>query len=310
MAKRSDKRPHPNIVQIIRDHYANLNETNRRIADFIIQNLEKATFSSLIEISKEIGVSDTSLIRFARELGYRGYQDLREALVDYIRKIIYPSYKPNLLEAQDPHPLIDVVMKKDIEYITKTMAGVDRAGFEALAETIIQADRVFCVGWGFSSFLAEYLTYTLQYLSYHVIPVTRGRKPMIQQLTFLEPGDLVIVFDLLPYVAEVLEAVEFVRARHPDIKLVTVTNDPLAHIVQYSDLSFFFHMSGHAFRLVSLTAPMCFLNAIMEQVVAMRPEKTTRALEALQAAVQYSPLHYAQFDPQNFQWKINREKED
>ena len=72
------KQSEMNIVQTIQERYANLNNTNRKIANFILQNLEKATFLSLMEISKEIGVSDASLIRFAKKMGFVGFQELRE----------------------------------------------------------------------------------------------------------------------------------------------------------------------------------------------------------------------------------------
>ena len=75
----------PKIIQLIRDRHSGLNDTNKKIADFILQNPEMATFSSLVEISKNVGVSDATLVRFARELGYNGFKELREDLLDYIR---------------------------------------------------------------------------------------------------------------------------------------------------------------------------------------------------------------------------------
>ena len=89
-------RKNNNILQLIRDTYGNFNDTNRKIADFIFNNLELATFASLTEISKKVGVSDATLVRFARELGYKGFTELREDLVAYIRQIIYPAEKHSL----------------------------------------------------------------------------------------------------------------------------------------------------------------------------------------------------------------------
>ncbi|UCF91800.1 MAG: MurR/RpiR family transcriptional regulator [Desulfobacterales bacterium] len=291
----------PNIIQVIRDRYPELNETNKKIADFILQNLEMATFASLMEISRKIGVSDATLVRFARELDFGGYQDLRQALVEYIRKIIYPTQKSSILDEQGQHPFIDLVMKKDIEYITQTMSKVDPKGFDVLIEFLLAARRIYCMGWGLSSFLAEYLSFALQILSHDATPVIRERRPLVQQLLFIEKNDLLITFDLILYSSEVLEAVEYVHREKKSVKIVTITNKPLAQIVQYSDLSFFCDMIGHEFKLISLTAPLCFINAILEQVAAKNPAKTTKALVAFQRVVQSSPLHYSQFELQNFQ---------
>lgn len=285
-----------NILQLIRDSYGNFNDTNRKISDFILNNLELATFASLTEISKKVGVSDATLVRFARELGYRGFRELRGDLVAYIRQIIYPAQKASLLEGHDKHPLIDLVTNKDIEYITKTMAAIYKQDFDKLIEYILDARNIFCMGWGISSFLAEYLSFCLRLLSLKATPVIRERRPMIQQLLFIDQGDILIAFDLLLYSAEVLEAIEYVYQKNVGARVVTFTNQPRAQIVQFSDINFTIDMSGHEFMLISLTAPFCFINAIAEQIASTNAGRTEAALGEFQRVVQSSRLHYSQFD--------------
>ncbi len=294
----------PKIIQLIHDRHSGLNKTNKKIADFILQNPEMATFSSLIEISKNVGVSDATLVRFARELGYKGFKELREDLLDYIRRLIYPTRKLSFINGLDKHPSIDLIMKKDIEYITKTMSKIDKQDFDNLIKFIFSAKRIFCMGWGLSSFLAEYLSFSLQLLSFNAIPVIRERRPLVQQLLFIEKDDLLIAFDLLLYSAEVLEAVEYVHNKNVGAGVVTFTNQPITQIAQYSDLNFLIDMSGHEFMLISLTAPFCLINAIIEQTAAKNTEKTGKALTEFQQVVQSSALHYSQFDLQNFQLKM------
>jgi len=293
----------PNIVQIIRRKYSQLNGTNKKIADFILQNLETATFSPLLEISKKIGVSDASCVRFAKMIGFSGYQQLRESLIDYIGKILYPSRKASFLHDQGQHPSIELTMRKDIEYISKTMSKIRESDFNQLLDFIAQARRIYCAGWGYSSFLSEYLAYVLSYFGYDTVSVTRERRPMVQQLLSAREDDLVIVFDLLLYSAEVIEAVEYTRGKNTQIKIVAVTNDSMAHIVQFSNLSFFCDMSGHKFRLNSLSAPICFINAIVEQVVENNPQVTLDAVNEYQEVVLSSPLHYSQFETQLYKHK-------
>ena len=171
----------PKIIQLIRERHSTLNDTNRKISDFIFNNLELATFASLTEISKKVGVSDATLVRFARELGYKGFTELREDLVAYIRQNHLPAEKASLIEGQDKHPLIDLVTNKDIEYITKTMAKIYKQDFDNLIKYIFR-QKIFCMGWGMSSFLAEYLSFCLRLLSLNAIPVIRERRPLVQQL--------------------------------------------------------------------------------------------------------------------------------
>ena len=298
MTNRRAKPKISNVVQIIRERYDSLNDTHKRIADFILQNLEKATFSSLMEISKEIGISDASIIRFAREIGYKGYQDLRQSLIWYIRRIIYPSQKSafHFEENGQSHPLIETVMKKDIDYITKTISKIDTADFDKLINLICSAKRIFCMGWGMSSFLAEYLAFNLRFLSYQANNVIRERSPLVQQVLVMDKKDILIVFDLMMYSEEIVEAVEYIHEKNRDIKIITITNDPRAQIVQYSHLCFFIDILGQQFRLISLTAPFCFINAIIEQVFERDPEKTKKALDEVQRVVFSSPRHYSQLN--------------
>lgn len=306
---RNNRQDRPsNIIQAIKERYADLSETNKKIADFIAQNLAMATFSTLSDLSKQIGVSDTTLIRFARAMEFKGYQDLREALIDYIERIIYPSQKAALFDEKWQHPILDVAMRKDIEYITKTMTNIDREWFDELIQLIISARGIYCMGWGMSSFLAEYLFHQLSFLSYRAHPVIRDRRPLIQQVLFLGKGDVLIVFDLVLYSVEILEAVEFVHRNSPEVKIITITNDPLAHIVQYGDINLFCDMSGHDFRLISMTAPLCLINAIIEEVVEKSPRKSRRALTMFQNWVQSSPLHYSPFAGQQFQWEPSKKR--
>jgi len=298
---RSSKQATSNIVQTIQNNYSDLNETNRKIADFILHNLEKATFSSLLEISKEIGVSDASLVRFAKKLNFNGFQDLRENLIEHIRKLIYPTNKKSFIKEKG-HPLIEAVSKKDIEYIQKTMTNISLKDFELLVGMIASARRTYCMGWGYSSFLAEFLTFGLNFLSFDSIAIIRERRPLIQQIFNLNDDDVLIVFDLLLYSTEVQEAVEYIRNKNKRIKIITFTNDSTAKIVRCADLNFYFDLSGQEFQVISLSAPMCLINSILEQIVLIKREKTTKALTEFQRVVQANSQHFSQFNPQGLKY--------
>jgi len=295
MKKTSPETKDRNILQILRQSYDGLSDTYKKIAEFIINNMETATFVSLDELSKKVGVSDATLIRFARELGFEGYQSLREAMVDFIRGIIYPSRKLSAALKTKDIQTLEAVRLMDIEFINRTFDGIDRDGFEQLIQLIISSKRVFTMGWGLSSFLAEYLTFQLQRLTYEAYAIMRERRPLLERMLHLKKGDLLIVFDILLYSSEVLEAVEYLHEDDVDIKLVTVTNDSTAHIVQYADCSFFIDTYGRG-TMPSLTAPMCFINAIFEEIILKRPAKTKKALNKFQQEVMSNIRHSFQFD--------------
>ena len=298
MVKEKKMKSKLNVVQIIHNRYERMSATNKKIADFILHNPEKSTFYALADISREIGFSDATLIRFAKELGYSGYRGLRADLVDYIKQIIQPAHKKAFTDTKEQDSITEMVMKKDIEYISRTISKIDREALVKLIELIVSANRIFCMGWGCSAFLAEYLSYVLSIISYDARPIIRERQPMIHNSLFFKRGDILIVFDLLWPSAEVIEAVEYVHSQNKagKVKIITITNDPRAQIVQFADLSFFCDILGHEFRLISLTAQMCFINIIVEELAARDPRATQRAFNLFQKHVQNSPLHYSKYN--------------
>jgi DNA-binding MurR/RpiR family transcriptional regulator len=299
MKKYSPSKKDCNIIQILRESYDGLSDTYKKIAEFIINNMETATFVSLDELSKKVGVSDATLIRFARELGFEGYQGLRTAMVDFIRGIIYPSRRLSAPMKSKDFPTLEAVRKMDIEFINSTFASIDQERFAQLAQSIISSKRIFAMGWGLSSFLAEYLAFQLQRLTYEAYAIMRERRPLLERMLYLRKGDLLIVFDILLYSSEVLEAIEYLQTDNPGATLITVTNDSTAHIVQYADHSFFVDTYGRG-TMPSLTAPMCFINAMLEEVIIRRPAKTKRALSKFQQEVMSNIRHSFQFGQNSF----------
>ncbi|MBW2368863.1 MAG: MurR/RpiR family transcriptional regulator [Deltaproteobacteria bacterium] len=288
-----------NLLQVLRDRYGTMSDTYKKIAEFIINNMETATFASLGELSKKIGVSDATLIRFARELGFKGFQDFRKTMVDYIRRIIYPSHKVKSSTDQADLPVLEKVWKMDIEFINHTMSEIDREWFKHVIDLITDARRIHTMGWGVSSFLAEFLAFQLERIGYDAVALTRERHPLIERMVHVKEGDILIVFDFQFYSHEIVEAVEYMKSYVKGVRLITVTSDASAQIVQYADYSFFstfWAVVGQSESLMgSLSAPMCLINAICEAVSAQDPEKATASLENIERTVMNNMEHTFQF---------------
>lgn len=279
-------KPRPrDLLLEIRERYQGLSESHRKVAKFVLENLEVATFLSLNELSARIGVSDATLIRFAQELGFGGFKEFRENLADYIRKIIY-SRMPPVEEKGGDRGLLERVTDADVAYVQRTMQAVSPGRLEQWLDLVTAAEGIYCMGWRISSFLAEFLAFQLRRVGYRAQALVRERRTLLEQVLDLGRGDLLIVFDQLLYSTEVFEAVEYLGRQGRGVKIVTVTTDPLAQIVQYADLSFFLDLSGQRdFSIISLTAPMCLINALVEGVIARDPQKARRALSRYEKEV-------------------------
>jgi DNA-binding MurR/RpiR family transcriptional regulator len=287
--RRSLSRKSPQVLEVIRSRYPSFSEAYRIIADFVIGNMEMATFKPLNEISGMIGVSDATLIRFSKDLGFSGFKEFREHLADTIRKIIY-SQTPAVSRSESSLPILEKIKRSDIDYINRTIDGVSPRNFARLIDEIMKASRIFTMGWRISSFLAEFLVFQLRRLGYPAFAMVRETRPLLEQVLSLSAGDLLIVFDQLIYSTEVFKAVDYVGRNLPEVKIVTVTNDPLAPIVQYADLSFFIDLIGQKeFSIISLTAPMCFINTVIEEVFIRNPRRAKKNLNRYEEIVLSKP---------------------
>ena len=271
------------VIRLIRERYEILSDSHRKVAEFVLENLEVATFLSLNELSRRIGVSDATLIRFAQEMGFSGFKEFREHLADFIRKIIYsqkPPLEPGAGHGGGEAGLLGAILDADLNYLTNTMQGVNPEGFRKFIGLLVKAGRIFCMGWRTSSFLAEFLAFQLKRLDYDAHAMTRERRTLLEQVFYLGKGDVLVVFDQWLYSSEVYQAVEHLKRNRPEVPIVTFTNDPLAGVVQYADLSFFIDLSGQRdFSIISLTAPMCLINAVVEGVFSRNPSKAKQALK-------------------------------
>ena len=116
--------------------------------------------------------------------------------------------------------------------------------------------------------------------------MVRERRSLLEQVFYLKKGDVLVVFDQWLYSSEVFQAVEYLKRNRPEVPIVTFTNDPLAGVVQYADLSFFIDLSGQRdFSIISLTAPMCLINAVVEGVFGKEPQKAKEALKRYEEEV-------------------------
>jgi DNA-binding MurR/RpiR family transcriptional regulator len=296
MRKMGETEGYTNVLKVIRSKYENFSGTYKKVADFILGNLERATFAPLDELSREIGLSDATLIRFARELGFAGYPELRQNLVSYIRAIIYPSKKTDFfVEGIDTSSVLENTKTTDIEFINRTINNIPQDSFEQLIHFIVSHNRIFVMGWGISSFLAEFLTLQLQRMSYSATAIIRERRPLIERMIPLRKGDLLIVFDFLEYSVEVLEAIEYLHDNSPTVKLVSFTSDSAAPIAQYADLKF---ICGTITPMISLTAPICLINGIVLGVLSIQTRKARAAVSRFQNVVLRNSNHYLQLERQ------------
>jgi DNA-binding MurR/RpiR family transcriptional regulator len=205
----------------------------RRVAEYLLTHSSKVAFLSISEVADNLSVSKAQLVRVARMLGFEGYSDLKSVL------------KQALLEQVSPSSVAEKVHKSDIPEnlrrleeanIEETFNNFSPGAIVKFCEAAKKASALYCMGWGISALVAEWLYTRFMELGLRAILVRRGSMSLLEQTRAMESGDMLIVCELPSYVIEVTEAVEKIYRKGSFV--VTLTDSPAAPICRSSHLPF------------------------------------------------------------------------
>jgi len=224
------------VKKRIRDKLAQLTESQKTIANYIVENPQKFALSSIRELEKELKISKSSIVRLAQALGYKGFANLKSEFLEGIRNNLGPlgRYKTFLRE---PHGKVDFlrwIAEEATDNIQKTLQLIDPVQYKRALEMLKKASHVFTVGVGISSCLAELAAYLFNRISVNSTHIPYGPLKFTERIINLTPRDLIFAFSFPPYSRETIEAARYARER--GLKVIAVTDKATSEIVQHSDV--------------------------------------------------------------------------
>ncbi|QQS35251.1 MAG: MurR/RpiR family transcriptional regulator [Ignavibacteriales bacterium] len=213
------------IKEKITSKYNSLPKNQRKVAEYFINNFDKIPFLNVQDLSAATGVSVASVVRFAQRAGFEGFSELRDAITGSLQneinnKSIFPLFEKHKVKED----LLTEVANLDIKNINDTLNLVERKTFDNVIDTILKSERVFTAGLGISFLLAEILAYQLTQVGVSSSVLQHSHTLFNEQILFMNPKDLLIVFSFPPYSKETVEAAEFAKKRKIDV--IAVTNQP------------------------------------------------------------------------------------
>ena len=222
---------------------------------------DKAAFMTASKLGKTVQVSESTVVRFATQLGYEGYPSMQRALQEMIRGKLTSIQR---IQASDGElagsDLMTNVLQRDMEKIRMAIDQTDGAEFERVVDTIIGARRIYIVGFRSSSFLAGYLNFYFRLIFDNVTLVNGGAAGSFDQLFRVSKDDVVIGICFPRYSELALKTIQFSRDRGATI--VGVTDSEMSPINQMSSNSLLVRSEMISF-VDSLAAPMSMLNALI-----------------------------------------------
>lgn len=269
------------ILDILEEKAHTFSKGQRRIAAYITEDYDKAAFMTASRLGKAVGVSESTVVRFAVELGYDGYPSMQKAMQEMVLNRLTSVQRIGVTNDRiGDQDVLSMVLQADADKLRQTNETVDRHAFQTAVQTILKARKIYILGVRSASMLANFLGYYLSYMFGNVhIVTTSGAGEMFEKLVGVTKDDAVIAFSFPRYSTATIKGVQYCRS--VGAAVVGITNSNLSPLGQYSD--YVLVAKSDMVSLVdSLVAPLSVINALIVALAADREQEIAKTFDTLE----------------------------
>ncbi len=269
------------VLQTIRAGMDGFSKGQKRIASFILENYDRAAFMTAAKLGETASVSESTVVRFAAQLGYDGYPDMQKALQELIRGRLTSIQRIQVSRSQmSGSDILGSVMQRDMNSIHDVIERLDREEFDRVVEKLLAAKRIYILGVRSSSFLAGYLNFYLHYIFENVTLVqSNAAGEIYEQLVHIGPGDVLVSISFPRYSKMAIHAVEYACRRGSEV--VAVTDSTMSPMYRMASASLLAPSDMISF-VDSMAAPLSLLNALILAVGQQRREELSATLAEME----------------------------
>ncbi|MCH4278845.1 MurR/RpiR family transcriptional regulator [Mediterraneibacter sp. NSJ-151] len=265
----------------IEEKYRDLSKGQKRVAEYVLDNYDKAVFLTAARLGEVVGVSESTVVRFATQLGYKGYPEFQKALEELVRNRLNSIQRMKVTYGRiSQSQILETVLQSDIEKIKQTLNGIDHSAFNQAIDTILNARKIYVLGIRSCAPLAAFMSFYLNLLCDNVIAVnTNSSSEIFEQLIRIGEEDVIIGISFPRYSQRTLKALEFASKRKA--KIITLTDSVHSPINIYSSCNLIAR-SDMASIVDSLVAPLSVVNALIVALCMKKQEEVIGTLETLE----------------------------
>ena len=269
------------LLQTVAEGMPSFSKGQRRIAEYILAHYDKAAYLTASRLSTLVGVSESTVVRFAIELGFDGYPEFQHSLKELIRTRLTSFQRmevTNQIIGDGSVP--EKVLSADADRIRRTLEGLDGRAFEEAVRQIVGARSIYILGARSSFYLAGFLEHSLGMIfdQVRLLQSTSGSE-MFEKILRIGQGDVLIAISFPRYSKRVIHAVEYARSQQANV--VALTDSPQSPIAGYAD-QLLVAQSDMASFVDSLVAPMSIVNALIVAVSRQKSGEVTDRLRQLE----------------------------
>lgn len=260
---------------------ATFSKSQRLISNYILENYDKAAYMTASKLGATVKVSESTVVRYAIELGFSGYPEFQHSLQEIVRTRLTSFQRMEVTNSLigDGDVLTKVLMS-DIEKIKRTLEEIDREAFEQAVDSIINARNIYIVGMGSASVLARALNISLRTVSDNVrlVQATSGSE-IYEEIMSMSEGDVMVALSFPRYSRRISGAVSFARKSGADV--VAITDSPVSPIASEASQTLYAKSDMASFA-DSLAAPLSLINALVVAVSRKKQDELTVRLRQLE----------------------------
>ena len=269
------------FLGILQQKEAVFSKGQKRISRYITESYDKAAFMTASRLGKTVGVSESTVVRFAVELGYDGYPSMQKAMQEMVLNRLTAVQRMGVANDRiGDQDVVSMVLNADADKLRQTAEVVSRDDFRAAVQAILKAKRIYVVGVRSTSALASFLGYYLNFMFNNVqLVTTSGASEMFEKLVGVDAEDVVIAFSFPRYSTSTLKGAQY--SRSTGAMVIGITDSRLSPLGQNSD-HVLVAKSDMLSLVDSLVAPLSLVNALIVALASGREQELAKTFNTLE----------------------------
>ncbi len=269
------------LLSLIQQKYNDFSKGQKLIANYITNHYDKAAFVTAAKLGEIVGVSESTVVRFAIELGFDGYPKLQKVLQELIKSKLTSVQRIEVSSNRlNEDNILKSVLQSDMDKIKLTLEQMDTNNFNEIVETILGAKRIFILGVRSSAPLASFLGFYFNLIFDNIRLVhTTSVSEMFEQIIKAQPGDVVIGISYPRYSKRTIKALQF--AKDQGVNTIAITDSADSPVAQTAN-QYLLARSDMASFVDSLVAPLSLINALIVAVGMRRKSDVYNTFEKLE----------------------------
>ena len=265
----------------IKNLYPKMSKGHRKIADYILENYDKASFMTALKLGETAGVSESTAVRFAYELGFEGYPEFQQELSETTKRKLTFVQRMDLAEHKHKHTdILEQITSMDIESIKNTVSITSKEDFKTISNIIANAEKVYIIGSRSAEPLAMFLGYYLGFMIDGVRQVQNsGIADVLQQVLQINPKDVIIGISFPRYSTQTLKALQY--ASDKQAKVIAITDSHSSPIAKISDYTMLAKYNMNSF-VDSLAGPLSLINALLVSISLIKKDDIAQRFSKLE----------------------------